>query len=348
MESKKPMRETSYQTRKTRICSQDSRKDREEKSCKKSSTSRSKESMGEKGETRNYHRDSNRCSFIRTWIGTMTNVIEYIQRRKLCKEYIDKNCKVTNDSIIVPIYSLNGVTGWQERFIEPKDGIKSKTVPWSRWFRFINTPRDKTKDILITEWEIDFLSIIPYAKEYNVMWIKGIGNLPNAIREIETLKKTYDVYILVDNDEPADVSISRIAYTELHLYDVRNALNGCKDVNEAIIQGKLNMQAIPKRIIKVKPQPKIIKRWDNLDTIEKINEIPAIDVLETLFPEYKRHGLESIYEQWKETHGYKYSKRLNMVTDFSWKGRPSWTTRMIAKAKFQDPHLTFLYFKWKI
>ena len=57
------------------------------------------------------------------------------------------------------------------------------------------------------------------------MGIKGIGNLPNAIREIETLKKTYDIYILVDNDEPADVSINRIAYTELHLYDVRNALN---------------------------------------------------------------------------------------------------------------------------
>jgi len=57
------------------------------------------------------------------------------------------------------------------------------------------------------------------------MGIKGIGNLPNAIREIETLKKTYDIYILVDNDEPADLSIKRIAYTTLHLYDVRDALN---------------------------------------------------------------------------------------------------------------------------
>lgn len=278
----------------------------------------------------------------------MTSVIDYIQQRHLCKEYIDRNCKTTKESIIIPIYSLTGVTWWQERFIEPKDGIKSKTVPWSRWFRFINTPRDKDKDILITEWEIDFLSIIPYATDYNVMWIKGIGNLPNAIREIETLKKTYDIYILVDNDEPADESIKRIPYTELHLYDVREALNGYKDVNDAIKHGQLNMKAIPKRIVKIKPHPKIIKRWSNLDTIEKINEIPAIDVLETLFPEYKRHGLESIYEQWKETHGYKYSNRLNMVTDFSWKGRPSWTTRMIAKQKFGDAHLTFLYFKGKI
>ena len=278
----------------------------------------------------------------------MTNVLEYIEKRKLSKEYIKKNCKVTKDSIIVPIYSLNGVTWWQERFIDPKDWIKSKTVPGSRWFRFINTPRDKDKDILITEWEIDFLSIIPYATDYNVMWIKGIGNLPNAIKEIETLKKTYDVYILVDNDEPANESIKRIAYTELHLYDVRDALNWYKDVNEAIKHWQLNMKAIPKRIVKIKPQPRIFRRWDSIDTIEKINEIPAIDVLETLFPEYQRHGLDSIYEQWKETHGYKYSKRLNVVTDFSWKGRPSWTTRMIAKAKFQDPHITFLYFKGKI
>lgn len=285
--------------------------------------------------------------FIPSWCSTMTSVIDYIQQRKLCKEYIDKNCKVTNDSIIVPIYSLKGVTGWQERFINPKDSIKSKTVPGSKWFRFLNW-WNKDKDILITEWEIDFLSIIPHAKDYNVMWIKGVGNLPNAIREIETLQKTYDIYILVDNDEPANESIKRIPYTTLHLYDVRDALNGCKDVNEAITQGKLNMKAIPKRIIKLKPQPRIIRRWDNLDTIEKINEIPAIDVLETLFPEYRRHGLDSIYEQWKETHGYKYSKSLNMVTDFSWKGRPSWTTRMIAKQKFWDAHLTFLYFKGKI
>jgi len=279
----------------------------------------------------------------------MTNVLEYIERRKLSKEYIKKNCKVTKDSIIVPIYSLNGVTWWQERFIDPKDWIKSKTVPGSRWFRFINTPRDKDKDILITEWEIDFLSIIPYATDYNVMWIKGIGNLPNAIKEIETLKKTYDVYILVDNDEPANESIKRIAYTELHLYDVRDALSGCKDVNDAILQGKLNMKAVPRRIVKIKPQPKkVFTRNDTLDTIEKINAISAIDVLESLFPEYQRHGSESIWEHGKETHGYKYSRSLNIVSDFSWKWRPAWTTFMIAKEKFGDAHLTFLYFKWKI
>lgn len=132
------------------------------------------------------------------------------------------------------------------------------------------------------------------------------------------LKKIYDVYILVDKDEPAEESIKRIAYTELHLYDVREALNGCKDVNDAILQGKLNMNALPRRIVKIKPQPKkMFTRNDTLDTIEKINAISAIDVLESLFPEYQRHGSESIWEHGKETHGYKYSRSLNIVSDFS-------------------------------
>lgn len=132
------------------------------------------------------------------------------------------------------------------------------------------------------------------------------------------LKKIYDVYILVDNDEPAEESIKRIAYTELHLYDVREALNGCKDVNDAILQGKLNMNVLPRRIVKIKPAPKKkFTRSDSLDTVEKINAISAIDVLESLFPEYQRHGPESIREHGKETHGYKYSRSLNIVSDFS-------------------------------
>ena len=34
----------------------------------------------------------------------------------------------------------------------------------------------------------------------------------------------YDIYILVDNDLAADCAIKKIPYTELHLYDVRQAL----------------------------------------------------------------------------------------------------------------------------
>ena len=289
-----------------------------------------------------------RNRFICTRSSSMSDpILDYIRRRHLSKEYIDRKCVVASDAIIVPIYSLDGVSWHQERYITPKNWVKSRTQPWSKWFRFLDK-RDKEKDILIVEWEIDFLSILPFATEYNVMWIKWIGNLPHAIMEIETLKKVYDVYILVDNDEPADISIKRIPYTELHLYDVRDALNWCKDVNEAICKWKLNMKAIPRRIVKLKPVEKKINRNWSIDTVEKINEIPAIDILETLFPQYRRRGAESITEDWKETHGYKYSKWMNIITDFSWKWRPSWTTYMIAKEKFGDSHTTFLYFQWKL
>lgn len=228
-----------------------------------------------------------------------------------------------------------------------KEGLKSKTEFGSTWLYFLNW-WDKEKDILIVEWEIDFLSIIPYATEYNLIGLKWINNLTHCIKDIEKLNKVYDVYLLVDNDFAAEESIKRIPYTPLHLYDVRDALCWCKDVNDAICEWKLNMSVLPKRIVKLKPQPrKKYTRNDALDTIDKINNIPVIDVLESLFPEYS-HRWESIYESWKETHWYKYSRRLNMIKDFSWKGRPEWNTYQIAKRKFWDAKLTFLYFKWKI
>lgn len=277
-----------------------------------------------------------------------SSILNYIANRHLDREYIERKCKTTEDTIIVPIYSLTGQTGTQERYITPKNWIKSRTTPGSKWYLFLNW-WNRDKEILIVEWEIDFLSIIPYATEYNVMWLKWISNLPHAIKDIETLQKTYDIYILVDNDQPADETIKRIPYTELHLYDVRDALNGHKDVNDAICAWELNLKAIPRRIVKLKPQPKKIRsRSDTYDTLEKINDIPAIDVLEWLFPEYRRKGQDSIREDWKETHGYKYSKSLNIVTDFSWKWRPAGTPFQIAKHKFGDSHLAFLYFKWKI
>ena len=177
--------------------------------------------------------------------------------------------------------------------------------------------------------------------------MKWINNLSRCIREIEWLNKTYDIYILVDNDEAANKAIERIPYTPLHLYDVRDALNWYKDVNDAICNNSLNLSALPKRIIKLKPKPK--KKFfynDTLDTIDKINSLPAIDILEKLFPEYQRRQQWCIAENWKLTHWYKFSETKNIVTDFSEKGRPEWKAYNIAKAKFKNPKLVFEYFKW--
>lgn len=276
-------------------------------------------------------------------------VLNYISRRHLDREYIEKNCTIKSSSFCIPLRNFTGRCWQQERFLEPNsDWLKSKTIYGSTWHYFLNW-RDKEKDILIVEWEIDFLSIIPFAKEYNLVGLKWINNLSHCIKDIEWLQKIYDIYILVDNDFAAEESIKRIPYTPLHLYDVRDALWGCKDVNEAICQGKLNMSALPKRIVKLKPQPKKkFTRSDTLDTLDKIDAIPVMDVLESLFPEYRRRWQDSILESWKETHGYKFSKRLNIVRDFSWKGRPEGGPFQIAKKKFWDAKLAFLYFKGKI
>ncbi len=276
-------------------------------------------------------------------------LLNYISRRHLDRNYIEKNCALKDNSILIPLRNFDWKHWNQIRYLAPnEDGLKSKTEYGSTWHYFLNG-WDREKDILIVEWEIDFLSIIPFAKDYNLIGLKWINNLSHCIRDVEQLQKVYDIYLLVDNDFAAEEAIKRIPYTELHLYDVRDALNGNKDVNEAICKWELNLSILPKRIIKLKPKPrKQFSRNDTLDTLDKIDRLPAIDILENLFPEYRRRWSDSILEWGKETHWYKYNNRLNLVKDFSWKGRPEWGPYQIAKAKFWDAKLAFLYFKGKI
>lgn len=276
-------------------------------------------------------------------------LLDYISRRHLDKKFIEENCERNASSFRVPLRNNEWRNGWQVRYLtQNSDGLKSKTEYGSSWYLF-KSSQNIDKNVLIVEWEIDFLTILPYAEDYCVIWLKWINNLSRCIRDLEMLKWNFDVYILVDNDFAADESIKRIPYTELHLYDVRGALNGYKDVNDAVCAGKLDMSAFPKRIVKLKPKPrKQFTRNDTLDTLEKIDRLPVMDVLESLFPEYKRRWTDSILEDWKETHWYKFSNRLNIVRDFSWKWRPEWWPYQIAKRKFWDSHLTFLYFKGKI
>lgn len=278
-------------------------------------------------------------------------LLSYIERRKLNLPYIEKKCLSFDDTISVPVYRIDWQNGWQDRYAEPEkhNWVKSKTRFGTRWIYFFNW-WDKDKDILIVEWEIDFLSIIPYAEHYNLMWLKGVWNLSTAIREIEKLKKVYDVYILIDNDEAADNAIQRVEYTELHLYDVRQALSWYKDVNEAICNNALNMDFVPKRIIKVKKESKIKDNWKRVKkqndlTYDEINVIPVCEILERLYPEYTVDRDGGIRENWRKTNWYKYWKEKNLIVDFSWKWRPTGTPFNIAKSKFSDTKMVFLYFK---
>lgn len=283
-------------------------------------------------------------------VSNKETLLNYISRRHLDKAYIQKKCREIQGGFAIPLRNFDWQHWRQNRILHPKEGeAKSRTEYGSTWRYFLNW-WDKEKDeILIVEWEIDFLSIIPYATQYNLIWLKWVTSLSHCIKDIEWLNKIYDVYILVDNDFAAEESINKIPYTPLHLYDVRDALNWCKDVNDAICSECLNLSVLPKRIVKLKPQPKKKRsRNDSYDTIDKINSLPVIDVLESLYPEYRRRWSDSITEEGKETHGYKYSNRLNLVRDFSWKGRPEGGPYQIAKKKFWETKLVFAYFKGKI
>ena len=282
------------------------------------------------------------------------NVVEYIENRKLNLEYIEKFCKIQDDSIIIPLYSIQWLTGGQIRYINPIDHwwIKSMTRPKSKWSMFLKQEYlDPDKPIIIVEWEIDFLSIIPYTEKYNLIGLKWCNSLNRVLMELKEMYKDnlFLVYLLLDNDEPANEVMNNVCYTPRVIYDLRAALWSCKDVNEAIIKWELNLNAEPKKIKKKEPpKKKGYQRDDTIDNIEKINTISAMDVLSQLFPEYSLRWNESICENGKETHWYKYSRSLNIISDFSGKGRPSGTTFNVAKAKFWDARSVFLYFSNKL
>ena len=278
------------------------------------------------------------------------SIERYIIERQLDNDYIQSKCKTTEDSIIIPLYSSEWLTGGQIRYINPEKHwwVKSTTWPKSRWSMFLlDEYLDASKPIIIVEGEIDFLSIIPYVDWYNLIGLKWCNSLNRVLMELKEMYRDnlFLVYLLLDNDWPADEVMNNVCYTPRVIYDLRAALWGCKDVNEAIIKWELNLCAEPKKIKKKEPPKKrSFQRDDTIDNIEKINTINAMDVLSSLFTEYSLRWNESICENGKETHWYKYSRSLNIVSDFSGKGRPAWTTFNIAKAKFWDARSVFLYF----
>ena len=55
-------------------------------------------------------------------------LLNYINRRHLDKEYIEKKCKIKDNSFCIPLRNFTGRDGRQERYlITNSDGLKSKT-----------------------------------------------------------------------------------------------------------------------------------------------------------------------------------------------------------------------------
>ena len=176
------------------------------------------------------------------------------------------------NELYIIMKDLGGETiGTQIRYITPTDGIKSKTKQGGH-VGFFYTTIDFTKPIILVEGEIDFLSL---AHIENVIGLQGVANLSKLVIWLQE-KWVKEIYLLIDNDDPADKSIDNLIekWASLdNVFDCRGYLGDSNDINDHIMAGnvfdKQKMLIFAKSL---KDSPKvqkmigeqfIIMRWRN-------------------------------------------------------------------------------------
>lgn len=162
------------------------------------------------------------------------HVLNFLEEKNLITYHEDHIAFVMKD--------LDGnVMGIQERYLLPIEIngklIKSKTKSGTHvWYFYADI--DYTKPVIITEWEIDFLTLdLP-----NVIGLQGIWNLRKFVDQLKE-KRVQEIYILTDKDQPSDVSISKLLDLDISflawVFDCRGVLWSYKDVNEYIVSWSL-------------------------------------------------------------------------------------------------------------
>lgn len=246
------------------------------------------------------------------------------------------------------MYDMKDLNTWevcwhQLRYTNPEyQELKSRTQKWSHvWWYWESI--DKTKPIIIVEWEVDFTTA--YQLWFNALWIQWVNNLNKTI-DILSKKWIRKIIILVDNDEASDKAISKIQ-NRICVYDWRYVLWWHKDVNDARCAWVLKEpEALASQNLYVKMWAyKIVK--SNRPLPDKSIDFLSIDsamVLQNLFPQYTIKW-DRIYDWWKLSDWYRYWKNQNAIVDFACKWRPQWNARSIAYTYYNDKKETVEYLK---
>lgn len=119
-------------------------------------------------------------------------------------------------------------TGVKIRDFSPVAEKKSITEKKSKMSYFFSL-LDLSKPITICEWEIDMRNL--WSNNSNILWLPSINMLNKAIEDIRK-KSSTTIYLLVDNDEAAQIMIDKINAD--WVFDSRSLLGEYKDINEYI------------------------------------------------------------------------------------------------------------------
>ena len=139
------------------------------------------------------------------------------------------------DYLEMKMKDLDGnIIGSQIRYIDENKNPKSMVRKWSKVGYFYLQNINYQQDIVITEWEIDYLSICHIA---NVVWLQWVNMLRKLILALQE-KWAHRIILLIDNDDPADKAIEKTindnAINLEILYDARKYLWKQKDINDVL------------------------------------------------------------------------------------------------------------------
>ena len=146
--------------------------------------------------------------------------------------------KLMKDCFEINMRKISWAVVWvQIRYYSTNAKIKSKTKKWWKVWYFIDKEFDVNKATIITEWEVDFLTLLDVDHYYNIIWLQGVQNLSKLIKEIQTIWYKEDIKLLIDVDDAADKAIEKLINTSdidiMNIFDCRKALWWHKDVNQA-------------------------------------------------------------------------------------------------------------------
>lgn len=275
-----------------------------------------------------------RCEMRKIDPNNLPNIAHPYEDNDLKKSYIKYDMKDL---------STGEVCWYQIRYTNPEyQELKSRTKKWSHVWRY-REKIDKTKPIIIVEWEVDFTTA--YQLNWNVLWIQWVNNLNKTI-DILTKRWINKIIILVDTDVAADQAILKIQ-NRINVYDGRYVLWNEKDINDARVAWILKKpEALPAQNLYVKLWAyKIKKTYRPLP--DKTIDFLSIDtamVLQDLYPQYTVKW-DRIYDQWKLLDWYRYRKNQNAVVDFAGKDRPQWNAWSVAYSYYNDKKETAEYLK---
>ncbi len=149
----------------------------------------------------------------------------------------DWNLELTNRIMKFTMRDIEGNIVWYQQRDLDDTTCKSKCLPWSKVWYFHWWSINTDHIILVTEWEIDYLTLLD--GHVDVVWIQWVHNLDKLIKELLDIWCNF-ICILCDNDDAWCQAVEKTWLglqkldigSDITVLDCSLAYEDFKDINE--------------------------------------------------------------------------------------------------------------------